>query len=202
MNYADETIIERSRAKVVLLILVSCALVALGAWLLSLDEATIRSLRRFDNPVVVRGIGLVVILIFGLCLLVGLKMLFDKKPALVFSSSGIVDNASDVAAGFIPWSEIMGAKVLEIQQQKTLVISVRDPQKYIDRSGAMKRALNQSSYKMLGSPVAISASTLKINFPQLVSLFEQYRHKYGAGPGGADMPPHHRTGPPLNGGTP
>jgi hypothetical protein len=135
-----------------------------------------------------------VILIFGLCLLVGLKMLFDKKPALVFNSSGIVDNASDVAAGFIPWSEIVGAKVLEIQQQKTLVIGVRDPQKYIARGGAMKRALNQSSYKMLGSPVAISASTLKINFSQLVSLFEQYRHKYGAGPGGGDVPPATRQG--------
>ena len=185
MNSADETIIERSRAKIILLMLVSCALVALGAWLFSLDEAAIRSHRRYNNPTVVHGIGLIVVLFFGLCGLAGLKMLFDKKPGLVFNSSGIVDNASEVAAGFIPWSEVTGAGVYEIQKQKVLVIGVRDPQKYIDRGGAMKRALNTANYKMVGSPVAISSNTLKINFSQLVSLFEQYRHKYGARPGGS-----------------
>jgi hypothetical protein len=189
MNSADETIIERSKAKIVLLMLLSCAIVALGAWLFSLDEATIRSQRRFNNPMFVHGIGLVTVLIFGLCVLVGLKMLFDKKPGLVFNSSGIVDNASDVAAGFIPWSEIVGTRVLEIQKQKTLIIGVRDPQKYIDRGGALRRTLNKSNYKMVGSPIAISSSTLKINFSELVSLFDQYRHKYGVRPGGADVPP-------------
>jgi hypothetical protein len=157
--------------------------------MLSLDEATIRSHRRYNNPMFVHAIGLVGVLFFGLCASVGLKRLFDKKPGLVFNSSGIVDNASEVAAGFIPWSEIVGAKVFEIQKQKTLIIGVRDPQRYIGRGGALRRALNKSNYKMVGSPVAISSNTLKINFSELVSLFDQYQHKYGVRPGGADMPP-------------
>ena len=202
MNSADETIIERSKAKIVLLILLSCGIVALGVWLFSLDEATIRSQRRFDNPMFVHGVGLVTVLIFGLCGLVGLKMLFDKKPGLIFSSSGIVDNASDVAAGFIPWSEIVGSKILEIQKQKMLVIEVRDPRRYIDRGGALRRALNKSNYKMVGSPIAVAPNTLKINFSQLVSLFDQYQRKYGARPGGADMPLHHRTRRSFIGDTP
>jgi hypothetical protein len=32
---------------------------------------------------------------------------------------------------------------------------------------------------MCGSPIAITASTLKINFPELLSMFQQYQQKYG-----------------------
>jgi hypothetical protein len=32
---------------------------------------------------------------------------------------------------------------------------------------------------MCGSPIAISANTLKINFAELHSLFDQYQRKYG-----------------------
>lgn len=189
MNPTDETVIELSRTKIVLLVLGACAFVAVGVWLLSVDPEEVRfgrSFRLFFNePAVVRAAGAASILFFGLLGLYGLRKVFDKRPGLVLNSSGIVDNASAVAAGFIPWSEILGASVYEIQKQKMLIIGVRDPQKYIERGGALKRALNSANYEMSGSPVAISAVTLKIDFSELVSLFERYRQRYGAGRGDA-----------------
>lgn len=39
--------------------------------------------------------------------------------------------------------------------------------------------LNKANYKMCGSPIVISSSALKINFSELLSLFNQYQRKYG-----------------------
>jgi len=183
MNSNDEEIIELSKTKIALAILGSCVFVAIGIWLLSLDEASIRSSRSFrlffNNPTIVQGLGLVSIVLFGLLALFFFKKLFDKKPGLVFTNSGIVDNASAVAAGFIPWSEVIGADILEMPQQKMLIIKVKEPEKYVDRGNALKRKLNQANYKMCGSPITISSNVLKINFAELHALFERYQRKYG-----------------------
>lgn len=152
----------------------------------SLDDATIRAQRRPSDPMFVHGLGLAAIVFFGIIGLYALKKLFDRRPGLVFNDSGIVDNASGVAAGFIPWSEVVGAEIFEIQKQKLLVIKVRDPQEYIARGGSLRRTLNKANYKMVGSPISISANTLAIKFSELASLFDQYQRKYGVGPGGAD----------------
>lgn len=184
MNSSDEKIIELSKTKIALAIVGSSAFVAIGIWMLSLDEASIRSSRSFrlfwNNPMYVQALGLLSIAVFGLLALFFFKKLFDKKPGLVFSNSGIVDNASAAAAGFIPWSEVMGADIFEMAQQKMLIIHVRDPQKYVDQGNAVKRKLNQANYNMCGSPIAISANALKINFVELHALFDQYQQKYGA----------------------
>ena len=179
MSSSDETVIELSKKKILLLILGSCIFVALGVWLASLDEAILQAQSRFRNPVLVHGLGLVAVAFFGLCGVVGIKKLFTKKPGLVFNSSGIVDNASGVSAGLIPWTEIIGAEVFEIQKQDILVIKVTDPQKFVDRGGLLKRVFNKANYKMCGSPIAISSNTLKMDFSELLSLFSQYQRKYG-----------------------
>jgi hypothetical protein len=170
-----------------LLLLGAAAFVAAGIWMLSLDDASIQFHRRFNDPVYVHGLGLVSILFFGICGLFALKKLFDKKPGLVFNNSGIVDNASSVSPGFIPWSEVVGAEICEIQKQKLLIIKVRDPQEYIARGNSLRRTLNKANYKMVGSPISISSNALAINFSELVSLFDQYQRKYGVGSGSADM---------------
>jgi len=183
MGSADEAVIELSKAKMALILLASCVLVALGAWLLTHDAAVIRTNRSFrfffNEPAFAYGLGLLSILFFGFCGVVAVRKMFDKKPGLVLNSSGVFDNASGASAGLIPWSDVVGSGVIEIQGQKMLIIQVSDPNKYIDRGGAMRRVLNRASYKMGGHPVAIPSNTLKIDFPELVALFDEYRRKYG-----------------------
>jgi hypothetical protein len=184
MESLDEKIIELSKTKILLAILGTCAFVAIGIWFLTLDEAIIRTSSSyrllFNEPMYARGLGIVSIVIFGALALFFVKKLFDKKPGLVFNNSGIVDNASAVAVGFIPWSEITGYDIFEMPQQKMLIIMVKDPQKYVDRGNAVQRRLNQANFKMCGSPITISANALKINFLELSSLFEEYLRKYGS----------------------
>lgn len=179
MSSADETVVELSKKRILLLILASCVFVALGVWLASLDEASLQVQSRFRNSVLVHGLGLVAVAFFGLCGGVGIKKLFSKKPGLVFNSSGIVDNSSGVSAGLIPWPEIAGVEVVELQKQELLIIKVTDPRKFIDRGGRLRRVFNNANYKMCGSPIVISAHTLRMNFAELQSLCGQYQRKYG-----------------------
>ena len=100
---------------------------AIGIWMLYLERQAFDQpqFRLFlNNPMYVQALGVVAIILFGLLAIFLIKKLFDKKPGLVFTSSGIVDNASAVAAGFIPWSEVIGADIFEMQQQKMLIIKV------------------------------------------------------------------------------
>ena len=183
METSDETMIRLSKKKLALFTLVSCASVAIGVWMRSLDAAKIRdenSFRFFSNePGVVYAFGLILIIFSAALGLFCVRKLFDKRPGLVLNSSGLVDNASAFAAGFIPWSDVAGARVHEIQRRKILVVGLRDPRKYADRGGALRRALNRANSGMIGSPVAIPSTALAIDFEELLSLFNRYRQKYG-----------------------
>lgn len=181
MNSEDEKVIGLSKKKILLLVLGSCVFVVLGAWLFLLDPEMIQSLNRFNNSTLIHGTGLASMVFFGACGVFAIKKLFDSKAGLVFNSAGVIDNSSAVSAGLIPWSEIAGAEIFEIHKQKMLIIKVRNPQKYIEHGGKLRRALNNANYKMCGSPIAITSSSLKIDFSELLSLFHQYKQKYGNG---------------------
>jgi hypothetical protein len=185
MDSNDERIIKTSKRKIVLLLLGACVFVAIGIWMFSRDDASIQSGRSMNDPMLVHGLGLVAIVFFGIFGLVGLKKLFDNKPALILNNSGVIDNASSVSAGFIPWSDVVGARIVNVQKQKILVINVRDPEEYIARGNLLKQTLNKANYNMVGSPISISANVLAMNFSELTSLFDQYQRKYASGPGGA-----------------
>lgn len=189
MDSGDETIIGVGKTKVVPLLLGSAAFVAIGILMLTLDDAAIQSRRGAGDSLFVRGLGLAAILFFGSFALYALKKLFDKKPALIFNSSGLIDNASSISAGFIPWSEVLGAEIVEIEKQKLLVIEVAGPEQYIARGNSLQRKLNQANYNLVGSPISITANTLEISFSELISLFNRYRRKYGVRPGYDDMRP-------------
>jgi hypothetical protein len=167
MNTSDQSIIELSRKKIILLILGSCVFVAVGIWMLSLDD------------VFAHGLGVASIVFFGLCGIFGFAKLFDRRPGLIFNATGIVDNASGVSAGPIPWSEIISAKIVVVRNQKFLLIAVKEPQKYLGRGSWLKQLAVNANYKMCGSPITISAIAMKTDFQELLSLFNQYQQKYG-----------------------
>lgn len=179
MNTTDERIIALSKTKIFLLLAAACAFVVGGLWMLQLSPAEIASQRRFNSPWFVHSIGMMSIIFFGLCGVIGVKKLFDKKPGLILSANGIVDNSSGVSAGFIPWSEIVGFDIFEVQRQKMLIVKVTHPERYIEVGGSVKRALNRVTFKMCGSPIAITPNSLQIGFKELLGVRDAYFAKYG-----------------------
>ena len=179
MNTADEKVIKLSKTKVLLLIAGACVFVAIGLWMVQMDSSEIESQRRFNSPLIIHSIGAASIAFFGLCGVFGVKKMFDKKPGLVLSAVGIFDNSSGVSAGLIPWSEIVGFDIYEVQKQKMLIVKVTNPEKYVEVGGSMKRALNRVNFKMCGSPIAITSNSLKISFNELLHVCNQYLANYG-----------------------
>ncbi|HET9031575.1 MAG TPA: tetratricopeptide repeat protein [Dokdonella sp.] len=108
-----------------------------------------------------------------------LGVFFDKKPGLVLAANGFVDNASAVAAGFVPWSKVTDVQTFQVARQEMLIVMVGDPERYMRRGNALKQAINRANFKLCGSPIAISSNALKIGFDELSSLFKSYWSKYG-----------------------
>jgi hypothetical protein len=181
MTSSDETVVPLSKSKVVLLIVGAVAFVALGLWLFQLDSAWIESQRRFNNPALVHAIGLATIVFFGLCGVVAIKKLFDSKPGLVLSSAGMLVNSSADSVGLIPWSDVEGFGTYELHKQRLLVVKLVAPDKYVLAGGPLRQALRRANMRMVGSPIAISANTLKISFDELVKLCSTYRETYARG---------------------
>ena len=146
------------------------------------------------NPAIVHGIGVVTIVVFGMCGLFGFKKLFDKRPGLILNSAGIVDNASAISAGLIPWSEVLSTEIFTIRRQRLLIIQIRGPEQYIESAGPLKRVLYNANRKMYGSPIVISSNTLQIDFAELLRLVNQYLQKYGNSDRSSFLPPDREPG--------
>lgn len=176
-----ERAIGLSRTKIVLIMLGAGVLVAGGVWLLQFDAAEARAAFAFASPPMIRAIGAVSVAFFGAVGVYGFWKLFDDKPGLEFSSAGVIDNSSAVAVGLIPWTDIQGVEVIEMHGQKMLVVKLRDARRYVERGGRLRRALNRETLRMCGSPIVISSNALRIDFAELVELFERYREAYATG---------------------
>ncbi len=72
----EEIVIELSKVKILLLTIGAAIFVLLGIWLLSMDVQEIESQRRFNSPTLIYGVGIVSIVFFGLCGLIGVKKFF------------------------------------------------------------------------------------------------------------------------------
>ncbi len=174
MTSQKEMVIELSKGKLFLQIFGCFAFVALGIWMLTLDSAAIESLQRYNNPMLIYFIGAVSIICFGLFGAIGFKSMFDKGPGLILSHDGFTDHASGISVGSIQWSDVVEIAQCQIGKQKFVSIHVEDPEKYLNRGSFLKKMVNRSNLKTYGTPIIISANTLKTTHAALLSSFEEY----------------------------
>lgn len=174
MDTSRRRAIPYSKTKLALLLLGALVFVAGSAWLITLDDTVIRESRRFNNPFIVHGLGLVGIALFGFAALFAVFKLFDKTPGLVMDENGFTHRSSASLFGFVPWSDVVGVDVYQIQRQKLLVVKLADPLKYVERGNALQRAMNRANFNMCGSPITLSSNALAIDFDELRRLFWDY----------------------------
>lgn len=168
MTNPTPRVIPLSKTKLRFLAWASLGFVAAAAWLWFFPE----QFRRWP-PEVVQVVAAIAAAGFGLCAIyLGLKQR-DPGPGLVIDAQGIVDNSSGIAAGRVPWSEIEGFKVHQVQSQRFLAVQVRDPGKYVARASALMRPVVALNLKLYGSPIQISAVALQIDFDELVAAVTQ-----------------------------
>jgi len=175
MNTAPTTkvAIPLSKGKVLLFLAGAVAFVAVGIFLWSIAETQDRY-----NALYVKVVALVSMAGFGLSGVYFCIKLFDGRPGLIIDAEGIVDNSSGVAAGRIPWSEIVGLSITTIRRASFVTVHVTDPYKYVERAGALKRMIHSVNIKMVGSPINISSVELRIPFDELVRLLSEAHERH------------------------
>lgn len=161
-----------SKKKMIFGLCGSLVFVAIGIWFIAWPDSLKGSLIR--NPTVLFIVGLACIIFFGICAFFYAKMLSDVKPGLIIDAEGITDHSSGVAAGRIPWEDIGQIKTAKVFGQSFVMLIAKDPLKYIDREKSLiKKKTMQMNYKSYGSPLAISANSLKIGFDELHKIIQE-----------------------------
>ena len=91
---------------------------------------------------------------------------------------GINDTSTHTALGLIKWEEITKIESLDIEGTLFLLIQVVNPEQYLERTKYFSRRSLKVGIKMYGTPVIISAHSLKCNFDELEDLLHTSLEKY------------------------
>ncbi|MBY6192138.1 hypothetical protein KUV22_17080 [Microbulbifer agarilyticus] len=174
MKELEDRVIKASQLKNALVVAGSIVFVCVGVWLLTLDISTIEDAKRFNNPTLVYALGIIVIFACGINAILITKKIFERKPALTLTADGIVDNSSPASVGKILWSEITGLREREAGGQKYIAILVKNPEKYCQSGNPIKRAINSYSLKTWGTPIYLTANSLKVDHQGLKTVVYDY----------------------------
>ncbi len=160
--------------KMALALLGSLAFVALNVWLIAFTDATFLIPRA--AAVVVAWVG---VLFFGFCAARAVWHLLAPKPIVIIDDKGILDNASLLGAGFIPWDEIAEVGINELLGQRSLGIVPVDIEGVLARQNALKRCLMKMNTGLLDAPFNIPEAVLPMSLETLVDHMS--RHAEAAG---------------------
>lgn len=177
-NESDEQVFDLSPKKLVVLIIGTLALIALGVWMIFLDEETIQAFRRFNSPAFVHGFGFLLIVLAGLGGLTAVRRLCGDRRGLVLNTVGLLDCTSGISGGIVPWSEVAGVEIVKLPTQTVLAVRLKEPNKYLERQSPVKRAFLLANHKMCGSPVALSVNLLKAKPAELLMHVSRYKEMY------------------------
>lgn len=156
------------------LALTCLAFVVLGVWIMVTEPPHFDGFDRSVLGVIDVVIGSQAVLFFGGGLVVIMRMILQREPALELTDEGFVDRSSLVAAGFVPWSDVVGLRQYDTFGQRFLVVKVADPKKYVQRHGMVPRFFATMNVKMVGSPVSLTANSMRIDQATLYSVFKTH----------------------------
>lgn len=175
-NINDAIVVPLSKVKLALWLALALVLNAAGVELVFCGWPV-----RGGGAVAALIIGIVLLLVFGLCLFYLTRKLFDQRPGLVIDADGIVDNSSWLAPGRMAWRDINHITERRVfsMSRRFAVVFVHNPNEYIENQRHwLKRKLMRANFMACGSPFAISTTALKISYDQLLPLMLQIFNKY------------------------
>lgn len=169
----DRIVIASSKSKLGLMMLGAILFVAGGLWLFAIADTQGRY-----PPIYVKAVSVVAIGFFGVCGIFVLQKLFDDSPGLVLDREGMVDNSSGVAAGRVAWRDIRDIQIMSVSGQRFLAVVVGEPEKYLGKGHFLKRWMVRMNYRSYGTPVFISANSLKVKLDDLEEQIRDFHRRY------------------------
>ncbi|KUJ51614.1 hypothetical protein AR685_08165 [Chryseobacterium sp. JAH] len=170
----DTVVIPLSRIKMTLLFLGAVLFVVLGLILIIYEPEPTNHSNRYAwivKPFPRFLAGFVCVVFFGFAAITMLFRLSNKKPGLIINEKGINDNSSALALGFIPWKDIKEVKMVNVNQNKFILVIVQNPIDYLNKTTQwLKLRGLKLNFRYYETPICISANSLQINFDDLYKL--------------------------------
>lgn len=168
MDQPGQVTIKLNKSRLTVLLIGSIIFFIAGVWMLTGKPAAGNV-----SPFFLKLTGIFAVIFFGAGFFFLWKKITDEKPGLIINNEGITDNSSGVSAGFIPWGDITGIKLVKVFNQRFLMLIVRNPDEYIlKQANALKRKAMQMNLKNYGSPVGISSNTLQCRLEELKDMLD------------------------------
>lgn len=169
-----KTEIPLSRTKIIFGI-VAC--ISFALLVLNISTVVNNGSSSYSKDVMNAGSTILIVILLAITIRLIIK-LFNRKPGLVIDETGITDNASSVKAGLITWQDIKNIRSVKQHSNQLLLITVANPNKYIDAAHSLKKPVLQMNINMHGTPVIIPAAALNYNFTELQTVLTQAYKKH------------------------
>lgn len=105
------------------------------------------------------AIAILLLLFIGTVMLLlivsALRMLLDRRPALVIDPTGVHDFISSARPGLLPWANIHAAEIKRLSGADVIVLKLRDDQPIREAVSGTRKVLVEHSVKQVGSPIAL-----------------------------------------------
>jgi hypothetical protein len=156
--------------RLLLILLISVVFIMNGlTMLIESNEVTVKT-----SPILVKLIGILSILLFGVILYIASKQLFDTELGVSLDEEGINDRSSAMAVGSVKWENITNIETKKFLWMKSLALHTNNPEKYLREASGVKLRVLAGNLHRTKTPVVISARNLKKkhgDFEQLVRNF-------------------------------
>jgi hypothetical protein len=162
-----ERVIAVSQLKLLGLLLIGLMFVALGLGMLLQPGVAL----------VMKILGAVSVLFFGLCTYVACAKLTQRKPGLILNSQGFCDQSAGVSAGCVLWKDVSGIEPSAMAGQKFVSVMLHDQRTHTEHANLLHRKLAQWNTRLVGTSVNLSANALKISFADLLELMRHYHER-------------------------
>lgn len=172
IDAASTVVIYPSRARLILLTLGSLLFLLLGLWIGFGREAMNIPMWKV---LVASYLG---VPFFSFCFFYTVYRLMVRRPALILSIEGIIDQASAVSAGLVRWEEIDRIFAGTMQRQTFVSIAVKTPDHFMSRVGGLKARLMRMNISLVGAPVNIPVNALPMTVPQILQTIREFRSKH------------------------
>jgi hypothetical protein len=110
-----------------------------------------------------------------------IQKLVAVEPGLRISPRGISGDVIRPRDDTLPWSAIVSVDESARHRQRFVTLKLDDPDAYIARGfDGLAASVMKASVRITGSPINISARTLKISHAGLLQLMRNYFDRYGS----------------------
>jgi hypothetical protein len=148
--------LKNSRLKYLLLLFLSCGIVAVGIFILAHAKPG------------EKWIGWMGIIFSGLGIPIILWQLIDSRPRIVLNENGILDRTLGV--GLIPWAEIAGAYIVSIWSNDFICLRLHNPNMWVNNLSLFKRLLVKANIALGCTEINLNLSGVKADASQVLEL--------------------------------